>query len=71
VQGAPTQLPICDITGSSKRRKKKKRRKRRRGGVCITNVKNVHFIQFLLLGSFKLLMESHHCLEYDATNVAD
>lgn len=33
VQGAPTQLPICDITGSNKRRKKKKRRKRRRGGV--------------------------------------
>jgi len=32
VQGAPTQLPICDITGSNKRRKKKKRRKRRRGG---------------------------------------
>lgn len=32
VQGAPTQLPICDITGSNKRRKKKKKRKRRRGG---------------------------------------
>ncbi|XP_023722822.1 uncharacterized protein LOC111872850 isoform X2 [Cryptotermes secundus] len=32
VQGAPTQLPICDITGSNKRRKKKKRRRRRRGG---------------------------------------
>lgn len=32
VQGAPTQLPICDITGSNKRRKKKKRRGRRRGG---------------------------------------
>lgn len=32
VQGAPTQLPVCDITGSNKRRKKKKKRKRRRGG---------------------------------------
>jgi hypothetical protein len=71
VQGAPTQLPICDITGSNKRRKKKKRRKRRRGGVCITNAKNIHFIQFLLLGSFELLMDSSHCLEYDGTNVAD
>jgi hypothetical protein len=72
VQGAPTQLPVCDISGSSKRRKKKKKkRKRRRGGVCITNAKNVHFVLFSLLGSFELLMESDHCLKYDGTNVAD
>ncbi|KAJ9582686.1 hypothetical protein L9F63_022969, partial [Diploptera punctata] len=32
VQGAPTQPPSCDITGSNKRRKKKRRRRRRRGG---------------------------------------
>jgi polyferredoxin len=72
VQGAPTQLPVCDISGSSKRRKKKKKkRKRRRGGVCITYAKNVYFIQLLLLGSFGLLMESPHCLKYDGTNVAN
>ena len=71
MQGAPTQLPICDITGSNKRRKKKKRRKRRRGGVCITNAEYVLFIQFLLLGSFELLMESPHSLECDGTNAAD
>ncbi|XP_069693584.1 serine-rich adhesin for platelets-like isoform X1 [Periplaneta americana] len=32
VQGAPTQPPSSDITGSNKRRKKKRRRRRRRGG---------------------------------------
>ncbi|XP_021922932.1 uncharacterized protein LOC110831348 isoform X2 [Zootermopsis nevadensis] len=31
LQGAPTQPPVCDITGSNKRRKKKKRRRRQRG----------------------------------------
>lgn len=71
MQGAPTQLPVCDITGSNKRRKKKKKRKRRRGGVCITNAKNVNFIQFLLFVSFKLLLESPDSLEYDGMNVTD
>jgi hypothetical protein len=71
VQGAPTQLPICDITGSNKRRKKKKRRGRRRGGVCITNAKNINFVQFLIISFLELLWESSYIMEYDGTNVAD